>query len=143
MNEIRHRIEIHTQPDELYKAITERDGLASWWTPMVEAAPEERSVAMFRFGDGSVGPDMKITELEPGKRAVWLCVAGPWVDHEFVFDIDTGDKGAVLRFAHKGWADAGDFYMHCNAKWGFFLGVSLKKYLETGTGEPHPNDPDL
>ena len=36
-----------------------------------------------------------------------------------------------------------DFYQHCNCKWGFFLAVSLKSYLENGVGQPHPRDPNI
>ena len=49
----------------------------------------------------------------------------------------------VVLFGHKGWKQAGEFYMHCNSKWGFFLGTSLKDYVETGKGRPAPEDPDL
>lgn len=48
MSQIKHRIEIHTKPDELYRAITDRDGLAAWWTPMVEAEAAEGTVALAR-----------------------------------------------------------------------------------------------
>ncbi|MFT5434337.1 MAG: hypothetical protein ACI9OJ_005050 [Myxococcota bacterium] len=61
----------------------------------------------------------------------------------FVFDIVEHERGAVLRLSNERWTDDGDFYMHCNAKWGFFLAVSLKKYLEDGTGQPHPQDPSI
>ena len=42
-----------------------------------------------------------------------------------------------------GWLDDGDFFMHRNAKWGFLLAVSLKQFLESGTGVPHPGDPSI
>ena len=143
MTEILHRIVVNEAPEVLYRALTERAGLAAWWTPMVEATPEVGSVARFRFGDGEHGPDMEITELTPAQRVAWTCVAGPWVGNRFEFDIAPHERGAVLAFAHRGWSEAGEFYMHCNAKWGYFLGVSLKSYVETGTGAPHPQDPDL
>lgn len=143
MAEILHRIEIKNSPAALYEAVSEQAGLAKWWTPMVHAKPELGSTATFRFGDGAHGPDMEITELTPRKRVAWKCVDGPWLGHEFSFEIRPSEKGAVLLFAHTGWAEADEFYMHCNAKWGFFLGVSLKSYLETGVGAAHPADPDL
>jgi len=65
------------------------------------------------------------------------------VGTRFTFDIEPTDGGSVLRFKNGGRAEASDFYAHCNCKWGFFLGVSLKNYLETGKGSPAPEDPDF
>ncbi|WP_157828049.1 hypothetical protein [Paraglaciecola sp. MB-3u-78] len=52
-------------------------------------------------------------------------------------------RDAVLHFNHQGWSEADDFFQHCNCKWGFFLAVSLKSYLEKGVGQPHPQDPNI
>lgn len=145
MAEILHRVEIHEDPARVYAAVTQERGLKAWWTPMVEAKPEIGSVAKFRFGDGEHGPDMEIKALETDRKAVWECTGGidDWIGTELSFDIQPSDKGSVLRFRHSGWATASDFYGHCNCKWGFFLGVSLKSYLETGKGRPSPEDPDF
>jgi len=143
--DIVHRVEIHRAPDDVYAAVTEEAGLQAWWTGMVKARPEVGSVAEFRFGEGQHGPDMEVVELEPNRRAVWKCKSGipDWVGTEFAFDIEPSESGSVLRFRNSGWAVASDFYAHCNCKWGFFLGVSLKDYLETGKGRPAPEDPDF
>ncbi len=140
---IRHRIEVEATPSALYSAISTQEGLSSWWTPMTEASPEVGTVARFRFGDGKHGPDMRIDELVEDQRVVWRCVDGPWKDMAFHFNVSSHERGAVLHFVHEGWPDNGDFYMHCNAKWGFFLAVILKNYLEKGTGAPHPQDPSI
>jgi uncharacterized protein YndB with AHSA1/START domain len=145
MADIMHRVEIHEPPERVYAAVTEEEGLKSWWTGMVEARPELGSIAKFRFGDGQHGPDMEVTQLDAGRKAVWTCRGGvdDWVGTEFTFDIQPTENGSVLRFKNSGWAEASDFYAHCNCKWGFFLGVSLKNYLETGKGRPAPDDPDI
>jgi len=143
MTDILHRVELSAPRDRVYAALTDQKGLAAWWTPMVETTPEVGETARFRFGAGKHGPDMKITDRTPGERVGWTCTDGPWPGHTFDFDIRPHEKGAVLYFAHRGWPEASDFYMHCNCKWGYFLGVSLKKYVETGTGAPHPQDPNF
>ena len=143
MTAILHRIELRESPRHVYDALSTTAGLAAWWTPMVETDARVGGEARFRFGDGEHGPDMRITELQPGERVAWHCERGPWQGHDFVFDIRPGPKGAVLLFSHSGWAAADEFFMHCNSKWGYFLGVSLKSLVETGTGAPHPQDPDL
>jgi len=46
-------------------------------------------------------------------------------------------------FRHSGWLKQDEFFGHCNAKWGYFLAMSLKPYVETGAGAPHPKDPNI
>ena len=145
MADILHRIEIKAAPDKVYEAVAPQQGLASWWTPQADAPDEVGSVAKFRFGDGTHGPDFEVTDLSPDQRVAWRWVGGveDWVDTDVTFDIRPTPDGSVVLFGHKGWKQAGEFYMHCNSKWGFFLGTSLKDYVETGKGRPAPEDPDL
>jgi len=144
MTNILHRVVIETSPETLYKALTEQEQLSAWWTK-TNTSGKLGSVAEFFFGpndDHKVA--MKITELALNKRVRWTCVEGAWVETgAFQFEIQADERGSVLLFSHSGWNEANEFFMHCNSKWGFFLVVSLKALLETGTGQPHPNDPRI
>ena len=144
MTDILHRVVIETSPEELYQALTDQSGLSAWWTK-AETDPTVGALASFLFGpNGDLKVDMEIIELVPREKVVWKCISGPWVDTgEFNFNIHSHERGAVIEFAHYGWNIPNEFFMHCNSKWGFFLGVSLKNYLETGKGKPHPEDPDF
>ena len=143
MTDILHRIEIATSPQQLYSALTSQEGLSNWWTKAELNQAKEQLT--FLFGpEGEHQVKMQITALIPDKSVSWKCIAGPWADtEEFSFVIEPGDLGSVLLFANKGWKETSEFFMHCNSKWGFFLGTSLKQYLETGTGKPHPQDPNI
>lgn len=140
---IRHRVELETTPARAYVALTTAEGLGAWWTPMVEASPTVGAVLHFRFGDGVHGPDMRVEELQQDRRVAWRCIAGPWEGMTLSFALSEHPRGCALVFEHAGWTDQGDFFMHCNAKWGFFLAVSLKRFLETGHGVPHPQEPSI
>lgn len=144
MNSILHRLNIDTSASALYRALTTAEGLTAWWTP-ASAETNIGGVAHFEFGpDPAHHVDMEIKRLEQDKLVVWQCVSGPWVGTgEFSFEISEAEQGVMLKFAHHGWVEADDFYMHCNSKWGFFLVISLKQYLESGTGLPHPQDPSI
>jgi len=144
MAEILHRLTIDSPPEEVYKALTEQDGLSAWWTK-TNTRGDIGSKATFFFGpNGEHQVVMEIIELIKNELVSWKCVEGPWVNTgAFKFLIQPDERGTVLQFSHSGWPEADEFYMHCNSKWGFFFTVSLKKYLETGTGQPHPNDPDI
>ena len=40
MPDINHLVEINAPADVVYRAVTERAGLAAWWTPACKAEPE-------------------------------------------------------------------------------------------------------
>lgn len=145
MHSILHRITIETTPEKLYRAITAQQGLSEWWTKTKTNGDKQGSTNSFYFGpDGSHQVDMQIQTMKSNELVVWQCVAGPWVETGvFTFAISNDERGAVLHFKHQGWNETDDFYQHCNSKWGFFLAVSLKNYLETGVGQPHPQDPNI
>lgn len=140
MAEINHRIGIKVEPGVLYAALSEQDGLSAWWTTDTKAEAKQGAILEFRFGGG--GPDMKVTELLPERRVAWECVASPhpgWQDTKLVFEIQAGERETVLRFSHQNWKEVTDFMAHCSMKWATFL-LSLKDYLETGSGRPFPHD---
>ena len=45
----------------------------------------------------------------------------------------------IVLFRHEGWKEPVEFMYHCSTKWATFL-LSLKKLVETGAGDPAPND---
>ena len=79
MADILHRVGIKSSRDEVYKALATRDGLAGWWTNNTHGDSKVGGVLQFRFGAG--GFDMKVLELDPGKRVLWQVVDGPkeWI----------------------------------------------------------------
>lgn len=139
MADIIHRIGVEAPPARVYRALATRSGLINWWTWHVTGEPAPGSVIQFRFADG--GPDMKVLELSPDRRVRWQCVAGPpaWIETVISFDLTPGDRETIVRFAHSGWKEQGDFMAHCNCKWGYFM-LSLKTWVEDGRGTPFPED---
>jgi len=144
MYSILHKIIIETKPEKLYEALTSQEGLSAWWTKAT-ATGEAGSINSFFFGPGGEHQvDMEIRTLKPNELVSWKCVGGPWAETGlFNFAIEADERGSVLHFSHEGWDQPDDFYQHCNSKWGFFLTVSLKNYLEKGLGQPHPEDPNI
>ncbi|MEO9943885.1 MAG: SRPBCC domain-containing protein [Paraglaciecola sp.] len=141
MHSILHKIVIETSTEKLFQSINSTKELSGWWTK----AEQDGEQITFLFGpDGEHQVIMSLITAVPDQEIKWQCLAGPWADKgEFVFLISEHERGACLDFSHHGWEETDDFYKHCNAKWGFFLVVSLKQYLETGKGLPHPNDPSI
>jgi hypothetical protein len=58
-----------------------------------------------------------------------------WVGTRVTFDLEPAGGRTMLRFGHRGWREATDFLGSCNYQWAHYL-RSLKRYCETGAGEP-------
>jgi uncharacterized protein YndB with AHSA1/START domain len=141
MVDILHSVGIKSSnPSDVYKALTNREGLAGWWTSDTQGESKLDGIIQFRFG-ASGGFDMKVVELDPGKRVVWQVIAGPeeWVGTKIIWDLRKEGDYIVIFFKHQGWREPVEFMHHCSTKWAIFL-MSLKSLVETGKGAPFPND---
>jgi len=138
MLDILHRVGTKATPDAVYSALTTIDGLAAWWT--TDTTGDEDGVLVFRFSDIG-GFDMKVLEREPNKRVVWEVTDGPeeWIGTTVTFDIVQQDDWTIVLFTHAGWREQVEFMSHCSTKWATFL-MSMKSFVETGSGQPHPHD---
>jgi uncharacterized protein YndB with AHSA1/START domain len=140
MVDILHRVGIKSPVAEVYAALTTAEGLAGWWTTNTQGKGNDiGGVVQFRFGAG--GFDMKVLELDPGKRVLWEVVDGPeeWIGTHVHWDLDQADDYTVVLFKHEGWTEPVEFMHHCSTKWAIFL-MSLKSLVETGKGAPDPHD---
>lgn len=138
---ILHHLELEASPAAVFEAVATREGVAAWWSPMTTGSAEVGGILQVRFGDGKFGPDMQVEISESPSEVRWLCVEGPWKGSHFSFHIAPHERGSQLTFKHEDWPAQDDFFGHCNAKWGYFLVSSLKPFVETGKGRPHPEDP--
>ncbi|MEW1909281.1 SRPBCC domain-containing protein [Kitasatospora sp. NPDC085895] len=139
MFDILHRIGVTSSPEAVYDALTTIDGLAGWWTEDTTGDSEVGGVVRFRFLPG--GFDMKVLETKPAERVLWEVVDGPeeWIGTQVRFELKQEDDYTVVLFRHLGWREPVEFMYHCSTKWASYL-LSLKKYVETGTGDPAPRD---
>jgi uncharacterized protein YndB with AHSA1/START domain len=140
MADIVHRIGIEqSSPKEVYDALTTLDGLSAWWAERTTGDTDLGGVIEFRFRPG--GFDMKVVELDPGRRVRWDVVDGPpeWVGTSVQWDLRQDGDYTIVLFQHEGWREPVEFMYHCSTKWATFL-LSLKQLVETGAGAPDPRD---
>ena len=139
MADILHRVGIKSSMDKVYQALTARDGLAGWWTNNTQGQSKVGSALQFRFDAG--GFDMKVLELDPGKRVLWQVIEGPkeWIGTKVSWQLRQEDDYTIVLFKHQDWKEPVEFMHHCSTKWAIFL-MSLKALVETGKGTPAPND---
>ena len=140
MPDILHRVAIKSSPNDTYRALTTREGLAGWWTTDTQGNCNVGGVIQFRFGTrGRI--DMKVLDLDPAKRVLWEVVDGPqeWIGTKVSFELTQDDDFTIILFKHQGWKEPIEFMHHCSTKWALFL-MSIKSLVETGKGAPYPND---
>ena len=139
MVDILHRIGITASADDVYKALTTIDGLAAWWTEDTTGDSKVGGVIQFRFIPG--GFDMLVLDNQPGELVRWEVVDGPeeWIGTHVSFELSRADDYTIVLFRHEGWKEPVEFMYHCSTKWATYL-MSLKRLVETGKGEPSPND---
>jgi uncharacterized protein YndB with AHSA1/START domain len=147
MVDILHRVGIKSSTDEVYKALTTREGLAGWWTSNTRGDGKVGGALQFRFSAGGVeigGFDMKVLELDPARRVLWQVVDGPpeWIGNKITFELKQSGDQAIVLFKHQGWKEPVEFMHHCSTKWAIYL-MSLKSLVESGQGSPNPNDPHI
>jgi uncharacterized protein YndB with AHSA1/START domain len=137
MADILHELTIATTPEQVYKAVTEQNGLASWWTKRTTAQPKEGTTAEFGFYGGQFTMKFQVTKLEPAKKVNWTVLqSGPdWAGTHITWDLTPDDKGTKVLFGHRDWTKTDGSFASVNYNWGYFL-TSLKSYLETGKGTP-------
>jgi uncharacterized protein YndB with AHSA1/START domain len=143
MVDILHKVGIQSSVDEVYKALTTREGVAGWWTTDTQGEGKVGGVLQMRFKlkESAGGISMKILELHPDKSVLWQVVDGPeeWIGTKVVWDLKQEGDWTTVLFKHQGWKEPVEFMHHCSTKWATFL-LSLKSFLETGKGAPNPND---
>jgi uncharacterized protein YndB with AHSA1/START domain len=140
-----HRIGIKASAEKVYRALATIEGLAGWWT--VNVAGDEKAGGKISFTFREISGEVKgmmvmeVKELSPGKQVTWICREGPpeWIGTEISYQLYEVDGQTIIVFHHNSWRQEVEFMGHCSMKWAVFL-LSLREFVETGKGRPHPND---
>jgi len=140
MADILHRIGATATAETVYDALTTQKGLAAWWTTDTTGDGVVGDTIRFRFGDTG-GFDMAVLDQRPNEWVQWKVTDGPaeWIGTRVSFRLTRQDDYTIVLFKHEGWREPVEFMYHCSTKWAAFL-LSLKQFVETGTGAPHPQD---
>jgi hypothetical protein len=131
---------------EAFKAI---NNVTGWWTENLEGSwrkLKDEFTATF----GGTFITMKVTELVPDTKVVWLVtdcykdwVKGnkkEWNGTEIIFEISAKGKKTQVKFTHVGLVPQFECYGGCSNAWTEYVGSSLANLISTGTGEPTPKE---
>lgn len=144
MIDIIHRIGIKAPAAEVYRAVATVEGVAGWWTEETTGDASVGGTINVCFRDDGVEKgrmDLEVLELSPSKEVRWRVTEGPpeWLGTDVTFSLSQQDEYTVLLFGHRNWREAVEFTAHCSTKWATFL-LSLRALVETGRGNPSPDD---
>jgi uncharacterized protein YndB with AHSA1/START domain len=133
MPEIDHEVKISATPEQVFAALSTREGVASWQTPHTEGNGEVGSQWRFIF-TGRAEFDWEVVESETPSRVVWLCTKGPGdsVGTTATFLISTSDDRTLLELKHSGWPGTHGNFRKCNTIWAVLL-HHIQQYVQTGT----------
>ncbi|MBZ0165922.1 MAG: SRPBCC domain-containing protein [Candidatus Omnitrophica bacterium] len=132
-----HQVGIKTDPQNVFTALATAAGVSSWWS---RAEGDFEAGGEIKLFFGTTVLTLQILQQNPAKIA-WQCVEvdPQWQDTQIIFEIEEKAGQTFVHFRHEMWSEESELFAHCSTKWAVFL-LSLKSLLETGTGNPYPED---
>lgn len=131
---------IYSSRLSVFKAITEKEGLAGWWTPECEIDSAIGGKNTFHFGEMFV--TMQIEKIVYEREVVWRCIdqyfkfehvkrTNDWVGTVLEFRLENNDDGSTtVHFIHEGLTPKSASYEQSKTLWNYLIGICLKGYLE-------------
>jgi uncharacterized protein YndB with AHSA1/START domain len=137
-NDFRSTKVFASDPEAVFAALTDIDGLTGWWTPAGGGATAGETLR-FLMGDDEV--IMRVEQADRPSSVRWrviVCEPVPdWVGTTITFDLVPSSTGTELRFQHHGLDPGLECFEMCHAGWTRHL-ASLVDYVDQGTGSPNP-----
>lgn len=124
----------------VFEALTTREGLAGWWTPLISGSPAEGGRFQLRFAGLEEKIVIHVERATAPTVVVWRCLEHSghpdWANTTIAFRLDHDPPaGGLLRFSHSGLNPTLTCYAVCERGWDHFL-ASLLRYAERGRGTP-------
>jgi hypothetical protein len=140
-------ISVDQSPEEAFAAI---NNVRGWWGEDIEGSTANLGDEWtYRYKDVH-RCTMKVTEMVPNKKVVWLVVDNyfnftedktEWKNTKVVFEISAHGNKTEIRFTHEGLVSAYECYDVCSNAWGSYVNGSLRSLIATGKGRPNPKEP--
>jgi uncharacterized protein YndB with AHSA1/START domain len=134
-----HELRIDARREQVFEALTTLEGLAGWWTPIVEGSPTTGGEITFAFDGVDETIVMRVDNAHAG-IVNWTCLAHTghpeWESTAIAFQLhEPDDATTILELRHHGLVPTLDCYLACEHGWDHFLN-SLAGYVERGDGTP-------
>lgn len=133
------KINVNSSHEKVFNAITQQ--LNDWWGKTDSSGLKVGDEFTTRFDKAFW--KFRVTEYITNKKVTWSCIGGEpefnaeWIGTTIYWEIDNSGKQTNVSFKHIGLTPELPCYNICAPTWDMFISKSLKRFLETGTGEPH------
>jgi Activator of Hsp90 ATPase homolog 1-like protein len=141
-------ISVDQTPEDVFGAI---NNVRGWWSEEIEGSTSHSGDEWaFHFRDVH-RCKMKITELVPGKKVVWLVLDNhfnftrdnsEWTGTKIIFEILKAGKKTQVHFTHHGLLPDCECFDVCSDVWEVYIMGSLKRLITTGKGTPNKKEVD-
>lgn len=138
--DIHHSFVMNAPIEEIVGALMDASRVREWWTREAQSTSDTLLVRWDGYGwlvEFATNFD------ETSNTVEWRCVTSnmqntdAWVGTTVTFRMVPLLEGTRVEFAQTGYRDSPCFDV-CVQGWEFFLGTSLRLYLESGKGIPYP-----
>jgi hypothetical protein len=126
-----------------HEAIKKISQVPEWWgVSFIGSAEKQNDTFTIKMGGDSFF-DMRVAELIPGQRVVWLISdchmpwyadKKEWANNRLIFDLEEENGSTKLTFTHEGLTPDVECYKDCEPGWTHWIKTSLFSYLTTGKG---------
>ena len=136
-------ITVDKSPKEVFNAI---NNVRGWWSEEIERSTEKLNDEFDYHYQDVHRCKMKLTEVVPGKKIVWLCTdnyfsftkdKSEWIGTKIVFEISAQNNKTQLVFTHQGLVPEYECYNACVNGWTQYIQSSLLSLITTGKGQPN------
>jgi len=139
-------ITVDRTPEDAFAAI---NSVRGWWSEEIEGSTDKLGDEWtYRYKVVHICK-MKITELIPGKKVVWLVLDNyfnftqdktEWKGTEITFEVSKKGDTTEIRFTHLGLVPEYECFDICSNAWGSYVNGSLRSLIATGKGKPNQKE---
>jgi hypothetical protein len=131
---------------EVFNAI---NNVRGWWSEEIEGSTDKLNAEWTYHYEDVHQCKMKIIELVPGKKVVWLVLdnyfsftedKSEWKGNKIIFEIMEKDNKTQLQFTQVGLVPEYECYDICQNAWSTYIQKSLRSLITTGKGQPNGKD---
>lgn len=121
----------------------------AWWSEAIEGSTSKLNDEFFYQYKDIHLCKMKLIELIPGKKVVWLVLdnyfkftkdKSEWKGTKVIFDIAKKGNKTQITFTHEGLVPQYECYEICREAWTQYIMDSLRNLIATGKGQPNKKE---
>ena len=135
MTPIKHLFHINAPLDKVFKALSDPEMMAKWYTTGIKGKFQVGEEVSFEFVNLTTFK-FKIIALKMNHSIHFECVESAWdnIGHIMKYELEENEGKTRVRYTYEGFSEMDDAYANMNFSSAKYL-ESLRQYCQTGKGE--------